>query len=754
MNITNKLILLFVFISLVPIAIISFFSYITAREAITKQALKQLEFIAAIEKGRINAVVEQNLERLNTVTSAITIPNHDLLAMQTGSASGALKELLNRAKMSHGSFKDILLLDQTGQIVASTNDRMLNHDARNEEYFIKGKTSNTLANFSLDQNNQVSIYLAGPIRSGDMLLGVVVAVESDVDTIRSLIRDYSGLGETGELLLAKWDENGDAIFIAPSRFHANAALRRKISKQNTADPMIRALSRVEEVITDGTDYRGKHVLAVTKYIDSVDWGLVVKMDQDEAFGSIRQLGNYFLYTAGITVLLAILNAAYFARTITRPVLQLVQAANAVRNGDLWYKIGIKSKDEVGQLATAFGDMTKQLRQLYTHLEQKVSEKTLQLAKKVEERDQELAKDQALLASIGDGVIATDEQELIILVNASALEMLRFSETELIGKRFEDVVQMEEKGVPVPATQRSPIAASLLLRRKIMTSSSGEMSFVGKDGTKFPVGVTVTPVILSGKVIGTILVFRDMTVAREIDRMKTEFISLASHQLRTPLSAIRWFSEMLLDRDIGEMTMPQREIVENISAANARMIDLVNSLLNISRIESGKIVTDLKPTALSPILEEIAKELQVKLSKKSIRLTLDIPRDLPLVTVDKKLIREAYLNLLNNAITYTPQEGKITVKLLLKSNAVLSQITDTGYGIPEKEQHRVFQKFYRGENIISKATEGTGLGLYLVKEVLAACGGAVWFSSREGEGTTFWISLPIVQTSDEKKTTVH
>lgn len=754
MNITNKLILLFVFISLLPITIISFFSYVTAREAITKQALKQLEFIAAIEKGRIKAVVDQNLERLNTVSSAIRIPNRDMLQLQIGTESGALEQLLDQAKNSHESFKDILLLDQAGQIIASTNKSMLNHDASEEEYFIKGRSENTLANFTLDPDNQVSIYLAGPVRSGNTFLGVVVAVESDVDTIRSLIRDYSGLGDTGELLLAKSDDAGNAVFIAPSRFNANAALRRIIPKEHTEDPMIRALAREEAVVTEGTDYRGKRVLAVTKYIEGVDWGLVVKMDQDEAFGSIRQLSNYFLYTAGITVLLAILNAGYFARTITKPVLQLAVAANAIRKGDLWYEIGIKSKDEIGQLATAFADMTKQLRQLYTQLEQKVSEKTLQLAKKIEERDQELAKDQALLASIGDGVIATDEMEQIILVNASASEMLRFSESELIGKRFENVVQMEEKGVPVPSDKRSPIAASLLLRRKIMTSSSGELSFIRKDGSKFPVGVTVTPVILSGKVIGTILVFRDMTVAREIDRMKTEFISLASHQLRTPLSAIRWFSEMLLDRDIGEMTMPQREIVENISAANARMIDLVNSLLNISRIESGKIVSDPRPTDLRPILLEIEKELVVKLSKKSIVLTLHIPAELPLVMVDKKLIREVYLNLLNNAITYTPPHGKITLTLEHKSNNVLSQVADTGYGIPEKEQHRVFQKFYRGENIISKETEGTGLGLYLVKEVVTACNGAIWFSSKEGQGTTFWISLPVVDDAGEMQEKSH
>jgi two-component system, OmpR family, phosphate regulon sensor histidine kinase PhoR len=359
-----------------------------------------------------------------------------------------------------------------------------------------------------------------------------------------------------------------------------------------------------------------------------------------------------------------------------------------------------------------------------------------------ELSEEKARADAMLQNIGDAVVGVNDKGEITFVNKQVGLMVGFSDDELIGKYFTSIVRtVDENNAEVPVNN-NPLRNALFNAKKIVNK---DYYYIRKDGTKFPVAITATPVFAGGQIIGGANVFRDITQEKEVDRMKTEFISLASHQLRTPLSAMKWFCELLLDGDVGEVTQEQKNILTNIYKSNERMIELVNTLLNISRIESGRIIITPEPADLKKLVDEVVTEVKPKIDSKKQQLVISIHENLPDINIDAKMIRHVYMNLLTNANKYTPEGGEIMVLISKDKDNLVSQVSDNGFGIPKHQQENVFKKFFRAENILKVETDGTGLGLYLVKSIVEASKGTIWFESEVGKGTTFWFSLPIAGT---------
>lgn len=355
----------------------------------------------------------------------------------------------------------------------------------------------------------------------------------------------------------------------------------------------------------------------------------------------------------------------------------------------------------------------------------------------EERD--IAK--AIIASMGEGLLVLDTDYKIKLINPAAEKLLETSVKEAVGQKWAEFGKAYIGNKPIPFNMRSAVISLKKGAIKI-TSITDDHYYVTRSGRKFPVVAITAPLTHNNRVIGIVKVFRDASREKDVDRMKTEFISLASHQLRTPLSAIKWFAELLVDPKSGQMTAEQKEYTKNISRSTERMIDLVNSLLNISRIESGRIMVEPKFTDLLKLVNEIVLQLKNKTETKKIKLIVSSHERLPAINIDPKLVSHVYMNLLDNAIKYTPDGGEITVFISKKDQEIISQISDNGFGIPKNEQAKLFQKFFRASNVVKHVTEGTGLGLYLVKAIIESSGGRIWSKSEENKGTTFWFSLPI------------
>ena len=234
---------------------------------------------------------------------------------------------------------------------------------------------------------------------------------------------------------------------------------------------------------------------------------------------------------------------------------------------------------------------------------------------------------------------------------------------------------------------------------------------------------------------------------DLGSLTSDFANLTSHQLRTPLSGMKWMLELLQKPGTGPLNKKQREFIEKIYTSNERMIALVNDLLEVSRIEQGETKLYLQPTDLTTIIRGLIKDREQEIVKKRLQVSFTVETEpFPVVRTEPTKIKQALSNLIGNAVIYTLDGGKVSIDLTIKEkeHMLLCSITDTGMGIPKDQQSRIFNKFFRANNVVSVESIGTGLGLYIAKAFIEASGGKIWFTSEEGKGTTFSLTLPIIR----------
>ena len=452
-----------------------------------------------------------------------------------------------------------------------------------------------------------------------------------------------------------------------------------------------------------------------------------------------------LLIAGISLI--IMAALYFIwRSIGQPLIGLKETAERIAALDFTTTTTTTTSGggELGEVARVFNDMAGKLKDSYTSVKNAniANQNVLEdLSVEKSEMGKAKAKDEAILASIGDGIIATDPDRRIIVMNKVAEKLLGWKIDEAIGQLYDDIVLLEdEKGSFVPPEEK-PLHKAFA---KGTTTTAAILYLVSKNKIKFPVAITVAPIILDNNIIGAVEVFRDITKEHQVDKAKTEFVSLASHQLRTPLTTVSWYTEMILKGDVGKVVLKQKKYLEEIYHGNQRMIELVNTLLNVSRLELGTFKIEPKQTDIVALALDVLFEQKPKVEEKKLIVTENFAEDVPMFSTDPKLLRMVFQNLLANAVDYTPKGGAIDLAILWdkKQGEIGIHISDTGYGIPKNQQSQIFTKLFRADNVKDKDTDGTGLGLYIVKSIILNFGGTIRFESEENKGTTFYVTLPV------------
>jgi PAS domain S-box-containing protein len=342
-------------------------------------------------------------------------------------------------------------------------------------------------------------------------------------------------------------------------------------------------------------------------------------------------------------------------------------------------------------------------------------------------EEEKNKTLAIITNLTDGILVFDEENKLSLMNPLAESFFDVKSRDLVGKSI-----LELSTFP-----------TLKPLREILTEEIGEIFrrevLVQKDLT---LEISTVLVLRKKERIGTLVILHDITREKLVERMKTEFVSLAAHQLRTPLSAIKWTLRMLLDGDLGKITEEQKDFISKTYQSNERMITLINNLLDITRIEEGRYLYKPVLTEFEPIVHFVVDSYKEEAEKKKIKIEIREPKKKAgRVMVDVEKIRLAVENLLENALKYTPAGGRVTVSLKNSPKEIELSVKDSGVGIPKDQQERVFVKFFRGANVVRMETEGTGLGLFITRNIIESHGGRIWFESEEGKGSTFYFTLP-------------
>ena len=400
--------------------------------------------------------------------------------------------------------------------------------------------------------------------------------------------------------------------------------------------------------------------------------------------------------------------------------------------DLGWREKQKVKAQTAEIVQKSKGMADQQKAVLNILEDVEEEKN-----KSELIAHDLEKFKLAVENASDHIVITDPEGITLYANKGVEKITGFTKEEVIGKKagiFNNWGgKMEEKFY----------AKMWKTIKENKQPFSGEVKNHRKNGEEYIAFASLAPVLSKkGEVLFFVGIERDITKEKQIDKAKSEFVSLASHQLRTPLSTINWYVEMLLAGDAGKLNDEQKNYLDEVYRGNQRMVELVNSLLNVSRLELGTFTIEPELIDITKLADGAVEDLAHNISVKKQKLIKTYDKKIPKIKVDKKLTRMIFENLLSNAVKYSPEKAKISVKITKKLKTVEIIISDTGMGIPIEQQERVFTKLFRADNVRETDTEGTGLGLYIIKQILDQSNGKISFKSEKNKGTSFTINIPL------------
>lgn len=521
------------------------------------------------------------------------------------------------------------------------------------------------------------------------------------------------LGETGKVRLTFIGSDGIVWGDTERDGQSLIEMDNHLSRQEVQEAISEGIGSEDRLSdTTQTEYRYL-VLPVKRNGESIGFCRVAlpKATINTAIGSQQRM---LLYATIAGSVLAIIFGILSTGAILKPIKRLTETTQSIAAGETTSKVEVKSNNELGQLLQNFNLMT---------------DKVQEQIDKISVENQRL---ESILNNMGEGVLLVNEASEITYANPAAIVMLDLPEM-YIGRALIEINRIPELQALFSEAEQTSTVAFAEIRLANLQESEAE--------------VTIVPVAAKSEYV---IVIHDVSHVRQLERIRADFVANVSHELRTPLTTIQGYAETLLNSD-SKKSKKRKEFIVKILNHSTRLSRLVSDLLELARLESGDVELTMSPCHLSAFYEQIMDVFEPVLEESGLVLKWDIPDDLPQVNVDHQLFMQVFVNLIDNAIKYTPDGGEIGISAEINTtntenaDELVVHIKDTGIGIPLESQSRVFERFYRVDKGRARKMGGTGLGLAITKHILLCHNGRIWLESELGQGTVFHFALPIMST---------
>lgn len=422
-----------------------------------------------------------------------------------------------------------------------------------------------------------------------------------------------------------------------------------------------------------------------------------------------------LSAAILAIVLSVITMIQFTRRIIEPAERLTATVHQIGRGRLDLKTDVQTTDEIGELSREFNKMTERLRRFE--------------AMNIEKIVLEKQKSEAIVGNISDAIIVCDGTGEVVLINRSAEEFLNVRHIDAVGKRIESLT--------------SDHRIIKLLRGEADEGLSRQPYLQFNDQTYLHPRVSIIP-SRQGGTEGVVLILQDVTQFKQLDKSKSDFMAMVSHELRTPVTSINIGVDILRQNLLGPLTRAQEELLTSFKQDCDRLTKLVREILQLSKLESGRIERRSDAVDVSGMLNSVCSQFKLQYGEKSVSLDVSVQDGIPRLAADEQQMTWVISNLLHNALRYTPPGGTVRVSARKEADVVLVEVKDTGSGIPEEFHDKIFDKFVQVKQPADPTPGSVGLGLAIAKEIIEMYDGKIWVKSRPNHGSTFVFTLPIAR----------
>ncbi len=763
-------IILFLFVSLMPLFAVSLTIKVLGENALKGSVGDSLVLLAEEKLYRADLAIAEKMANIHG-----ELPNLTAAVIRSNTANrkqvvfltvwARLEDSIRLLEAYAGYGSEVTITNAAGYVLRSNDPgvdydtkKRMPHRVNNEDWWQNAYNNGIgyplVADVTYDDARDVHVLqMALPIRNGKIVVGVL-KTELLLPELTNLVESRPDTEETYTFLTTG---SGTIIAASPGSGYARGGY--EMSDAATA-AIVEAkrgdIGKYYGYESEGEDdnFGEKRVYgwARTQPAPSApwkaqqnfsNWMVFVSRPVAAAYAAVERLNRYIFYLTLVSAVIVIFIAWWVAQRITKPIMQIAHAAHSIGHGEFEGDVArnlqrasdtaVDSDTEVGILVEEFNDMRQNLKTA------------------VEELTREQKKLTAIVENLGEGLIVVDENERVLYVNPVAEMLFNLGDTrdyENFASVDTDTGKMYWRKQSTSTQPPITLTADFNVLSAAQREATQHQTVIAKVNESRILRIVASQFSdESHNVAGTVYVFDDITHEYEIDRMKSEFVSLVSHELRTPLTSIIGFISLILDGKTGAINEKQYESLSRAHRQSKRLAALINELLDVSRIEAGRIEMKQEQIHVAQIAKQRIEELRPQADEKAITLFLKVQRNLPMMIGDADRIGQVFINLIGNAIKFTPYQGRITVKISAMdategSPRLHVEIIDTGPGIPPEERAKVFDRFHQLGNVQTRQQGGTGLGLGIAAAIVEAHHGKLWVDAGDnGQGSNFQFFIP-------------